>query len=494
MKPALETILLGQTKVAEIERRLAKELEVDVVVGPKTGRRTKATFADIGGKGTRKPFVIKMRSTKLKTICDRFRESFGGQVELRFIDPITGKGVANNSITLKKLQQEYLPDEQREWLKTLEQSPLFHFSLASKELFHSNFLYWLGTNETAIFKKLVRNWINWPGRGEVEKILCVKREKKYLDLVIEYLKSNASADDVSTLVLENKVKSIPTVQQLKDYGARKEFKDNKKVQFILLTLCPLKQILPDKWRQCSYSSYLELLKSLESLSPNPYHRQLIMDYCDFTAALCKLVGSVKDDEQYFLKGELDRRARELRIHDLLLKFQANCLAEILLDRLPSSVKLISWARIKAGQTTVEENYLRGTAICSVFYHFNKNIFAGVQLDGKHLRLAVRAPDDFAEDLALNFWNDQNDWWGLGDEIGKFKSASRDYKSRINKSGFLEYKGKEEKAGKSLFLYRHLPLLNTGQSMSISDVAKLIVERFQAMMNNQQAIEQWIANK
>ena len=42
-------------------------------------------------------------------------------------------------------------------VKTLQDSPLFQLSLTSKELFHSNFLYWLGVTYRDLFKETFSN-------------------------------------------------------------------------------------------------------------------------------------------------------------------------------------------------------------------------------------------------------------------------------------------------------------------------------------------------
>lgn len=91
-------------------------------------------------------------------------------------------------------------------VKTLQDSPLFQLSLTSKELFHSNFLYWLGVTYQDLFKetfsKLGCNTAAWPDKWEVE------REYKHLDLCVK----GPGKRGKIYLVLENKVKSIPNQQ------------------------------------------------------------------------------------------------------------------------------------------------------------------------------------------------------------------------------------------------------------------------------------------
>lgn len=126
-------------------------------------------------------------------------------------------------------------------LQSLKSNPIFQLSLASKELFHSNFLYWLSQDENlkGLFQKVISslcdNKINWNKLGGY----VVLREYKNFDLCI-CKKNNGSTDDQDSadknlaedsdpfyddikqageivFVLENKFKSIAYKDQLDKY-------------------------------------------------------------------------------------------------------------------------------------------------------------------------------------------------------------------------------------------------------------------------------------
>ena len=71
-------------------------------------------------------------------------------------------------------------------VKGLMESPMLYLSGGLKELFHSNFLYWLGVNYRDAFQQTMTRLLNinatWPEGWEV------KREYKHLDLCVTYLK------------------------------------------------------------------------------------------------------------------------------------------------------------------------------------------------------------------------------------------------------------------------------------------------------------------
>lgn len=109
-----------------------------------------------------------------------------------------------------------------EYLKT---SPMFNLSLSSKELFHSNFLYWIWKLDSTAFKCLIANLLNvnpddlkWGNEWEVV------REYNSFDLCVKYCDRTEDVDGETKivsgdvlLVIENKVKSIPYKGQLHKY-------------------------------------------------------------------------------------------------------------------------------------------------------------------------------------------------------------------------------------------------------------------------------------
>lgn len=113
-----------------------------------------------------------------------------------------------------------------EYLKT---SPMFNLSLSSKELFHSNFLYWIWKLDPTAFKCLIAKLLNvspddlkWGDEDDWE----VVREYNSFDLCVKYCDEESNNEETGAkkihygdvlLVIENKVKSIPYKGQLHKY-------------------------------------------------------------------------------------------------------------------------------------------------------------------------------------------------------------------------------------------------------------------------------------
>ena len=108
----------------------------------------------------------------------------------------------------------------------LKTSPMFNLSLSSKELFHSNFLYWIWKLDPNAFKSLMEtlllddptNELDWGDNWEVV------REYNSFDLCVKHCDTSKKEDGETKivsgdvlLVIENKVKSIPYKGQLHKY-------------------------------------------------------------------------------------------------------------------------------------------------------------------------------------------------------------------------------------------------------------------------------------
>ena len=114
-------------------------------------------------------------------------------------------------------------------VKQLRQSPLFTLSLAAKELFHSNLLAWLcETYPEHVGKFFARFIVNEDVPHKFDRVKAY-RERNNIDLTLEY-------ENGQQLIIENKVKSLPTVEQLQRISDGVKEKDSEKTSFLLLTL------------------------------------------------------------------------------------------------------------------------------------------------------------------------------------------------------------------------------------------------------------------
>ena len=233
-------------------------------------------------------------------------------------------------------------------IKTLKDSPMFHLSLSSKELFHSNFLYWIWMINTNCFKGIIEallgesnlNWGNdWVVSREYKNFdLCVK-DRSNEDLENDDSQGSAKKPKIY-FVLENKVKSIPYKAQLDKYVKKVKEHHGKKIQvdtkYLLLSLpsgFPDEESIRQqgKWVIATYSQYLHTIKNLTI--QQGYKKDILTDYCSFVGALLDVYDTWKNNcyqlSSPLLNTQYIADAEELRIHDLYHKSKyAQICAEI----------------------------------------------------------------------------------------------------------------------------------------------------------------------
>ena len=267
----------------------------------------------------------------------------------------------------------------------LRNSPMFHLSLSSKELFHSNLLAWLAEDPDTrdLFVEVLKLFgledlqAKKLADGIRGNEYMVLREYKNFDFCICEKLKNWKEDSEEeyvpgqvVLVLENKFKSIPYEAQLKGYekkvdGLNEEGMKNKKkswywkennempqkwsdefykgetidkvgCHFVLLTLnkevCGLQ--LTDnggkkccgKWPVVSYKEYAQKL-SEHAENKQDFKHQIIKDYADYIIKFCKCIDTKLQDLKLKKNWKdvlcSDKGLRSIRMDDIWQKLVAN---------------------------------------------------------------------------------------------------------------------------------------------------------------------------
>ena len=183
----------------------------------------------------------------------------------------------------------------------LKESPLFNLSLGSKELFHSNFLYWIGNIDDYkdefgnIFKDYLKNKL-------VEtKLKNIEREENHIDLTLYYRGEQK-------ILIENKVKSMAYKYQLEDYSNKYPGHS-----YILLSLSKPSFDIPDNWHFVDYSFLKKKLENLVNTIKNEYHKKITEDYIRLIDNLVKideLTNVVEDDKFNFHSKDSDENYKD----------------------------------------------------------------------------------------------------------------------------------------------------------------------------------------
>jgi len=286
-------------------------------------------------------------------------------------------------------------------IKAIEKSPMFQLSLGSKELFHSNFLYWLWKAEEDAFWKIMESF---GIRISDKESLDVKREWEHLDLSIVHLSEKKKIDDVIA-VIENKVKSIPRKEQLEEY--RNKINKIDKVngcKKILLTLAEPDFEDVDGWDKCTYEQYKEIVIGIitdKSIIHNEYSRSIITDYCNMIDSLVSFKNEwLCNDFSNMKYWEIidDYSYNELRINDLRHKIIYSKIFSVLKE------KLQCHNPITGGYTTkdiFEKDYAlaigygmtNASGFAEVKVKINEDYLLGIQIQGKQYRHFVEFSDN-----------------------------------------------------------------------------------------------------
>lgn len=353
----------------------------------------------------------------------------------------------------------------------LQSSSLFHLSLTSKELFHSNFLYWLGVTYRDLFKETFSNLgcrtAAWPEGWTVEREYKAAKSIS-LDLCVKGPGKNGKI----YLILENKVKSIPNQQQLNRYAANGNLADT--CDFILLSLAtdfPDKDQIDvnsgGKWIVWNYGDLAAALdKALTSCGGNvrPFHKAILEDYIQMVRGLDGLFGhlTVDDDSRYGYAEDEELREyinllKQLRMEDVYEKVRASLLAgrlkQMLKDRFADrNIAIESGYKIEEiGESTeqrlakiyVDSGYTNKQGIVEAKVKINDRYVLTIQIQGEQYRHAIE------------WFNTVQDQWEQTQQerlpSGWFSSTAHNKQLDDQTKDHCKYVAKPSN---SIFLYRY----------------------------------------
>ncbi len=210
--------------------------------------------------------------------------------------------------------------EVRSICEALSAEPLFHLSLHSKELFHSNLLGWFCEKHPDAASGVFARWV--PQR-EGSSGLMVQRERGHLDLAVEL-------PGLAPFIVENKVFAPPDEAQLDEYAAG-GLAGLVEPTLVLLSLGrPMwdsgtyRSASGLPWRHLSYA---DLANALDEVVENigGFDGELIAHYCSFIRTLHQLAdvaGHVEEDDPIAVDHQTATLLRTIRLHDAVGKLRA----------------------------------------------------------------------------------------------------------------------------------------------------------------------------
>lgn len=338
-------------------------------------------------------------------------------------------------------------EDNSKYYDTLRESPMFQLSLSSKELFHSNFLYWISMVSHDMFKDVISGLYACVNKMSPTDLWTdnyeVRREADHFDLcVVEPVvvkkkrKGEEKTEHKVVFILENKVKSIPSLSQLNEYkGKSKEARGR-----LLLSLADefpkknelLSEILKD-WTLVNYNMLSEVLINLAngkySDKLNDYQHTLIMDYSESIKALHNIQKdwSVKMESPFFLN---DPQLKRLRIADVKDKMRFSQMSVLLYSSLGDLTdKIILGADrknifkdnpSKIGSIFIGWGMTRAQGLLEIKILIESNVVLLIQIQGDQYRHGIELYGSGKSDQEN--WNVYSDYPSTGWFLNSFKQS------------------------------------------------------------------------
>ena len=374
----------------------------------------------------------------------------------------------------------------------IEVSPMFQLSLGSKELFHTNFLYWLWKAEPIAF------WIIMSKFGfktDDKGSLAVKREWEHFDLSIvhETVKKKRGKDvkivDNIVAVIENKVKSIPRIKQLDNYNKEieKVNKDNECKKILLALIDPGFDHNKEGWSCVTYEEYRGSIKECLKIIENDYDRCIIEDYNNMIDTLISFKdewlredfssmkymdiiedSSVKDDEVFSVDDYIDLRINDLRHKIIFSKMFSSLEVNLNKHNPETEIETVTDIFEKNIPLTIGYGMTNATGLIEAKVKINADYLLGIQVQGYQYRHFI----EFSNSSCVKEFIRKE----LQDKFGQNHKEEFD----ISNKKICSYKNRE---GKKTFQYVYRRIR---QDETVDDVVKNIVDDVEYLMKKYRA--------
>jgi hypothetical protein len=263
----------------------------------------------------------------------------------------------------------------------LDAEPVFHASLGSKELFHSNLIAWFVDHHAAAARQVFASWTHAQPTAPARP---TERERRHLDLVIHL-------EGAGALIIENKVFSPPRDEQLVAYAQEVAQRYGSAPAFVLLSLSAPgwpggERLLGGQlWRHRSYGDLGAAITAASGLVQDGYARQTIEHYAVVTDALQELASivatQVSDAMPFALPDPLAAPLRRIRLIAGFEKLRTRSIAHYIEDHL---------AQQHLSDVRVVDGYTRTWPLLESFTRVTgTDVEIGWQYQEGQFRLAVR---------------------------------------------------------------------------------------------------------
>jgi hypothetical protein len=301
----------------------------------------------------------------------------------------------------------------------LKSSPLFYLFLSSRELFHSNFWFWLSTiNETETIKLFSSTPKNGNLKFKREHNQSCGEFKSTVDLYV-------TSENSQNLAIENKVKDFPTNDQLE--RIKKSF-GTTNTELVLTTLFWNSELSFNGWKIITYREISEAIDP-KKFTSNSYYQNLISDYKNFTLNLATLAEQLNISNDYdfaiSLNKELYNKLNEIKLWEGYQKLRASHL-------------LYCFNKLNGNNVATSYSINNQKVTIDFIVSISNDYKIGIQIEDNHYRKFIIGTKhvQFSENLRINniFFN--NLW--ISPRLKNMMSYNPNFKYQYEKIGNINF--------------------------------------------------------
>lgn len=286
------------------------------------------------------------------------------------------------------------------FVNEMKDNPVFAMSLHSKELFHSNFWAWLFEHNIEYAR------IFFP---DIDRVELVTREEGHRDITIwngKYL-ARINYHYKDAYVIENKFKSIPNLEQIKEYESKLGSSFRKGVITGII-----KPDFIDNETNWSFLSYLEICDAIEkvvnTVKETGFVKTLILEYVSMFRKLSAYIKAVYEEcnNKWITAVNLDYLV-EMRMDDVVKKYKATELELFLKNKLSILPETIGNYK-----KVICSDYSHGSSIVDIRYVVDEKMkkkadlsVIGVQIQGNNYRLCIQKEIQLSTEKQKEFFNE-----------------------------------------------------------------------------------------
>ena len=375
----------------------------------------------------------------------------------------------------------------------LKNSMIYQMSLGSKELFHSNVWAWLIENDKNFIKVFIPSF-EIANYKDGENIWA-RREDKNRDILIWLEDNNGEKQHI---VIENKIKALPTVHQLEKYTVN--LGDSSFLHGVLTGIgpCILDLEKPDgfdfkklsgKWSYVNYEEIANKILEIATQSTSGIiknHFDQIEEYCQILKCINLILDANINKHKNCLTYDCDYESLDaLRIADIFKKHKGSQFINYVKDRKneleelkPEGYWLIIGQSFHNGKTTLDIRFSNWTNDDTPY-----NLL-GVQIEGDQFRIAAEKNIYVEKITADNVYESfKNEWFDDSYDKDKNKTIFG------NQTTMKPRKGKKYDAyitDRYCFIYQYYDVSKAGNDYeSLFESIKFYISKASTLLKNMQ---------